>query len=222
MDLIMIRYGEMTLKKSNYRQFLKKIQENIAYKLKDFPKLKFKKSDYRFYVYLNGEDEKEIGRILKQIPGIASYSMAFKVEHDRTPDAIKVIADKVTCELNKNKPASPLSFKIETHRADKTFPMTSLEISQALARFILPSVDYLFVDVHKPMLTVNVEVRSEGTFIYFESIKCLGGFPSGCASKVLALVSGGIDSPVAIYQMLKKGAVAEAIHFASQIGRAHV
>jgi len=209
-DLILVRYGEMTLKKKNYSQFLFQINRNIKNKLKKFTSLQFSNTTYRFYIYLNGEDYKEIIQILDTVVGLNSYSLCKKVNpnyDDIANEAIKLI--------NKEKKQDTITFKVETNRGDKSFPATSIEISQEVAKRILPIVSGLLVDVHKPNLTLSIDLRTEGTYIFVNSIKGLGGYPSGMAGSGLLMMSGGIDSPVAGFLSIKKGIVITALHFAS-------
>ncbi|MDY0363264.1 MAG: tRNA uracil 4-sulfurtransferase ThiI [Bacilli bacterium] len=208
-DLILIRYGEMTLKKKNYKIFLDKIIHNIKNKLSHFNNIKFEYTNYRFYIYLNGEDYKQITNILDTISGISSYSLCVKC----FPDLCD-IAEK-GAKLIKNMNYQRKSFKVETKRGDKSFPLTSIEISQQVASLILRDLSNLMVDVHNPDFTLSVDLRTEGTYIFLNHILGMQGYPSGTGGRGLLMISGGIDSPVAGYLALKKGLKLEAIHFYS-------
>ena len=209
-DLILVRYGEMTLKKKNYKQFQKKINDNIKEKLKNFENLTFKQTDYRFYIYLNGEDYKQVIEALNTVVGLHSYSLCKKVEADYEKIA------KVAIELIKELKTKPnLTFKVETNLGDKRFPANYIEITREVAKRILPNVDGLTVDVHNPELVLSIDMRVEGTYVYVESIPGLGGLPSGMSGSGILMMSGGIDSPVAGYLALKKGIKLTALHFAS-------
>lgn len=209
-DLILVRYGEMTLKKKNYRQFLQVINDNIKRKLKDFKHIKYFNTDYRFYIYLRGEDHKKVIEKLNTVVGLSSYSLC-----EETTNNYEDMA-KLAIEMIKGyKKTNRASFKVETNRADKSFPATSIEISQEIAKRVLPNVEGLYVDVHNPEITLNIDLRTEGTYLYVETIKGLGGYPGGTAGKGLLMMSGGIDSPVAGYMAIRKGVVLKAIHFAS-------
>lgn len=209
-DLILIRYGEMTLKKQNYYKFLHKINDNIKNKCKHLKKLKFVNTNYRFYIYLNGEDYREVIDILNTVVGLHSYSLCKK-----TTNSIEDIANTAITVINDNRPKENFSFKVETHRSDKSYPLTSIEISQGVAKRVLPEVKGMSVDVHNPDLVLSIDLRREGTYVYTEAIKGLGGYPSGIAGRGLLMISGGIDSPVAGFLSLKKGINLDAIHFAS-------
>lgn len=208
--LILVRYGEMTLKKKNYRQFLQAINDNIKRKLKDLRKVKFFNTDYRFYIYLNGEDHNKVIERLNTVVGLSSYSLCYEANNNY--DDIARVAIDIIKDYKKDE---RVSFKVETNRADKSYPATSIEISQEVARRILPNVEGLYVDVHNPRITLNIELRSEGTYLYIDSIKGLGGYPSGTAGSGLLMMSGGIDSPVAGFLTLKKGVNLTCLHFAS-------
>lgn len=209
-DIILIKYGEMTLKKKNYKQFLKKVNEIIKRKCSVFPKLKYFNTDYRFYIYLNGENYEDVIKVLNTIVGLYSYSLCKNVE----PDFDKM-ADVAVQMLKDETLTKKVSFKVETNRGNKNFPYTSIQISQELAKRILPKIDNIYVDVHNPELTLNVDLRCEGTYLYLKEIKGIGGYPAGIQGKGLLMMSGGIDSPVACYLSMKKGINVYAIHYAS-------
>jgi thiamine biosynthesis protein ThiI len=209
-DLIMVRYGEMTLKKKNYQNFQKQVNQNITSKLNRFSKLTFTKTNYRFYIHLNGEDYREVVKELDTVVGLSSYSLCREVN----PDYDEIASAAVEL-INYEKESINLSFKVETNRSDKRFPATSIEISKEVARRILPKIPGLRVDVHHPDLTLSIDLRTEGTFIFVKSLPGLGGLPGGMSGRGLLMVSGGIDSPVAGYLCLRKGIDITALHFAS-------
>lgn len=209
-DLILVRYGEMTLKKKNYRHFLQKINENIKNRLKHYARLQFSNTDYRLYIYLNGEDYCSIVGELDMIFGLSSYSLCVKCQPDYDE-----IAEKAIALIINEKKHNRCSFKVETKRSDKSYPATSPEITKEVAGRILPNIPGLFVDVHHPDLILHIELRREGTYIYIKTIKGLGGLPGGISGDGLLMLSGGIDSPVAGFLSLKKGIDLIALHFAS-------
>lgn len=212
-DIILVRYGEMTLKKKNYRQFLKKMNDNIKRKCEKFSKLRYFNTDYRFYIYLNGEDYLEVIKVLDTIVGLYSYSLCKEVESDYDKIAEKAIA-MINDEIKDLNLVSP-TFKVETNRGDKRFPATSIDISREVAKRVLPAIDNLKVNVHNPDITLHIDLRCEGTYIFVKTIKGLGGYPSGMAGNGLLMMSGGIDSPVAGFLTIKKGVNLTAIHYAS-------
>ena len=212
-DMILVRYGEMTLKKDNYKQFLEKIVRNIKNKLRDFKSLKFDAQPYRFYIYLNGEDHNKVIDCLNKVSGLYSYSLCKKVYKN-----IDSIASKAVELLNEYKSeynVSSFTFKVETKRADKTFPMTSLEISRSVSSKVLPNVNGMKVDVHNPDVTLFIDFRFDAAYIYTNAIKGLGGYPSGIQGNGLVMMSGGLDSPVSAFLCMNKGVNISAIHFFS-------
>lgn len=214
-DMILVRYGEMTLKKKNYKTFLNKINDNIKSKCSKYKSLKFFNTDYRFYIYLNGEDHEKVLEELNTVVGLYSYSLCKKVKNENKENVIEDIAKTAIEIINNNKPNKNFTFKVETHRGDKSFPLTSIQISQQVAKLVLPKIEGMSVNVHNPELTLSIDFRSEGIYVYTNSIKGLGGYPSGIAGKGLVMMSGGIDSPVASYLAIRKGVLLSAIHFAS-------
>lgn len=208
-DHILIRYGELSLKKSNRNQFIKKINKHIERALSQFSKLTFEARGLRFYVILNGEDEKEIIPILKKIPGIYSFSIVARCETN-----IEAIKEKAL-EVLKAKDYKNAKFKVDTNRGYKEFPMTSQEITKEVSRTLFKNLEGLKADVHNPDFVLNIDVRYEGTFIFTDIIMGLGGFPAGILGKTVLMISGGIDSVIAGYEVIKKGMDVEAVHFAS-------
>lgn len=208
-DHILIRYGELSLKKSNRNQFIKKINNHIQKALKDFDKLTFEARGLRHYIILNGEDEKNIIPILKKIPGIYSFSVVARCASDI--EEIKALALNVL----KEKDYANLKFKVDTHRGDKQFPLTSQEITKEVSRELFRNLPGLKADVHNPDFVLNIDVRCEGTFIFTDVIMGLGGFPAGILGKTILMISGGIDSVVAGFEVIKKGMDVEAVHYAS-------
>lgn len=208
-DHILIRYGELSLKKSNRNQFIKKINNHIERALKAFPKLTYEARGLRFYIILNGQDEKPLIPILKKIPGIYSFSVVARCASNI--EDIKRLA----IEVLKDKDYQNAKFKVETNRGDKSFPMTSQEITKEVSRELFRGLEGLKADVHHPDFILNIDVRYEGTFIFTDIIMGLGGFPAGILGKTMLMVSGGIDSVIAGYEVIKKGMDVEAVHFAS-------
>lgn len=212
-DMILVRYGEMTLKKDNYKQFLEKIVRNIKNKLRDFKSLKFDAQPYRFYIYLNGEDHNKVIDCLNKVSGLYSYSLCKKVY--KNIDSIASKAVELLNEYKSEHNVSSFTFKVETKRADKTFPMTSLEISRSVSSKVLPIVNGLKVDVHNPDVTLFIDFRFDAAYIYTNAIKGLGGYPSGIQGNGLVMMSGGLDSPVSAFLCMNKGVNISAIHFFS-------
>lgn len=209
-DHILIRYGELSLKKSNRKQFINKINANIKRALKEFSQLAYESSGLRFYIILNGEDSSKISEILKKIPGIYSFSVVSRCDSN-----INAIKEQALILVKKEFENGAKTFKVETNRGDKTFPLNSLEISKEVARHLFINLENLKADVHNPNFVLYLDVRQEGTFLFTKIEMGLGGFPAGVLGKTMLMVSGGIDSIVAGYMAVKKGMTIEAIHFAA-------
>jgi thiamine biosynthesis protein ThiI len=207
---ILIRFGDLMLKGKNINFFIKRVRVHVQNKLSDL-EVAFKFEHDRIYIDYKLEDEKELVRRLKQIPGIFSFSIVYLASKD-IEDIVKVSIDLLRQEIDR----PYKTFKVETKRADKTFPLTSLEMSRKIAPMILSQVDKkLVVDVRHPEEILYVEIRKDQTYIYLSSIKGMGGFPYGTGGKGLMMMSGGIDSPVASYLAMKQGIELELIHFES-------
>lgn len=209
-DHILIRYGELALKKSNRKQFINRINNSIKRALSGYDKLNYDARGLRFYIILNGENSAPIIEKLKKIPGIYSFSVVSRCESN-----IESIASLATSLLNEEFKNGMKTIKVDTNRGDKHFPMTSLEITKEVSRHLFRNIQGLKADVHNPELTLHLDVRYEGTFIFTNIIMGMGGMPAGSIGKVMLMVSGGIDSVVAGYLTIKKGMSIEAVHFAA-------
>ena len=209
-DHILIRYGELALKKSNRKQFINRINNSIKRALSGYDKLAYDARGLRFYIILNGENSTPIIEKLKKIPGIYSFSVVSRCESN-----IESIAALATTLLNEEFKNGMKTIKVDTNRGDKHFPMTSLEITKEVSRQLFRNIQGLKADVHNPELTLHLDVRYEGTFIFTNIIMGMGGMPAGSIGKVMLMVSGGIDSVVAGYLTIKKGMSIEAVHFAA-------
>lgn len=206
---ILVRYGELSLKKANRNQFVKFVNKHIRTALQDFTNLTFESSNMRYYVILNGEDPYKVMDALKDVPGIHSYSPVYKCE--TSLEAIKDLTVQVLSEMD----LEGKTIKVETNRADKNFPMTSLDITKAISRNLFIKIPGLKADVHNPDIIINLDVRYEGSFLYTESYPGMGGLPSGSLGKTMLMISGGIDSVIAGIEVVKRGMDIEAIHYAS-------
>jgi tRNA uracil 4-sulfurtransferase len=208
-DRILIRYGEMTTKGKNRNRFVSILRQNIATKLKRFENLKYEATRDRMYIMLNGEDHVEVMEDLRHVFGIHTFSLAMRTETDL--DDIK--AGVLAAFEAERKDAK--TFKITTRRSYKEFPLETMELNQELGAHILINAGNIGVDVHNPDIDVRVEVRKDATYITCSDIKGAGGYPVGVGGKVMLLLSGGIDSPVAGYLTMKRGVTVEAVHFHS-------
>lgn len=201
--LILIKYGELTTKKGNRNLFINKLYSNMKNILKGH-KVDVQITRDRMYVRTN-EDIDEISLKISKVFGIHALDVAYKLPADE--DAIKELALKLITLDSK-------TFKVETKRADKTFPTGSMEFNRIIAGHILKNTG-LKVDVHNPDLRLKIEIRRDGAYVYTKEIKGAGGYPVGIQGKGLLMLSGGIDSPVAGYLALKRGVDIEGIYFDS-------
>ncbi|MDF2700453.1 MAG: thiamine biosynthesis protein ThiI [Haloplasmataceae bacterium] len=208
-DRILIKYGELSLKGRNKHTFLDTVLRTIKHKCINFQNLEYERFYDRLFIILNNEDPFEVIDRLQTVFGLHSFSLCTKCESNI--ESIKTLAlDVVSTEIK-----NPTTFKVETNRAWKEIPKTSIEISQEIARHVLKNSPQLTVDVHKPEVTLKIDIRAEGTYIMTRDILGLGGLPVGTDGKGLLMMSGGIDSPVAGFLIQKRGVGLEVMHFAS-------
>jgi thiamine biosynthesis protein ThiI len=201
----MIKYGELTTKKANRNFFVETLTNNINKKLKNL-NVKITKDRVRMYIECEEPDFETVISNLNKVFGLHGIVVAEKVNNN--VEEIKEVALKKIKEYNGK------TFKVETKRADKSFPIRSMEFNNVMGGYILKNTD-LKVDVHNPDIKLNIEIRNEGTFIYFSELRGIGGYPVGIQGKGLLMLSGGIDSPVAGYLALKRGVDLECIYFES-------
>ncbi len=211
-DAIMIRYGELTLKGKNRNSFIDTLANNVYQSFLDYHDLQFSKQHDRFYIYLKDSyDIDDIVNRLMQIPGIFNFSLVKKIE--KNIDEISNVSLEIIKEIIKDN-INIKTFKIKTSRSDKNFPLVSDEINRQVATIILKNTS-LNVDVHNPNLLLKIEVRYDAAYIIGQTFEGLKGLPLGSLGKGLLMISGGIDSPVAGYLMMKRGVKIAAIHFSS-------
>ena len=203
--LILIKYGELTTKKANRKFFIKMLMKNIKNLLSDYD-INIVYDRVRMYIEVDNKYIDEVVSKLQKIFGIHGIVICHKT--DNNTDNIKA----KTLEVLKNENFK--TFKVETKRADKSFPIHTMEYNNVMGGFILKNFDCK-VDVHNPDIVVHIEIRPEGTFIYTNEIKGNGGYPVGIQDKGLLMLSGGIDSPVAGYLALKRGVDVECLYFES-------
>lgn len=205
-NTILIRYGELFLKGKNKNYFEKTLINNIKDKLKSISCRVVKISGRYFVCDYSESDEFQIIQILSKIFGIHSISPAkmFDTSEQNITEYIK------TLDINN------CSFRVTVKRADKSFPINSSEFAAKMGGVILKNNQNVKVDLLNADVEVNIEIRENGkTFVYFDKINCLNGMPVGTAGKGLLLLSGGIDSPVAGFNMAKRGMEITALHFHS-------
>lgn len=205
-ELIMLRYGELSTKGKNKRDFINLLGCNVKHALKKFSNLTYDIKYDHIYIHLNGEKYDDVSKRLLDVSGIYSFSKVYRLPIDL--EILKQEALKLALAENKK------TFKVHTKRPNKSFPIHSEEINRLIAGEILRNSDYK-VDVHNPKLMINITVREDYIYLFTDETLAAGGYPLGSGGKSLMMLSGGIDSPVAAYLMMKRGIKIECIHFAS-------
>ncbi|WP_217971376.1 tRNA uracil 4-sulfurtransferase ThiI [Staphylococcus xylosus] len=208
-DHILVRYGELTLKGANRKIFVNKLRSNVKRSLMPLQGYTVKANRDRMYIELaEGADIEEMCNRLKKVFGIYSISPVLKI--DKTVEAAKELAVRFAKEY-----AQDDTFKIDVKRSDKNFPYDTYELQRTLGGAVLSETDHLGVDVHNPDHVIKVEVRLDAIYMYDQVIAGSGGLPVGTGGKTLLMLSGGIDSPVAGIEVMRRGVTVEAIHFHS-------
>lgn len=208
-EIILCKYGEIALKGLNKSSFESMMIKTIKRRLRNCGEFKITRSQSTVYVEPVKEDTDmdEVADRLAKIFGIVKIcrcGVAEKTLESIGAEGIEFIGEALE-EAN--------TFKVETKRADKRFPLKSPEISREVGGMILDKYPHLTVDVHDPDLIVNVEIREGGAYIHAGAIEGAGGIPVGSSGRAMLLLSGGIDSPVAGYMMARRGAIVDAVHF---------
>lgn len=204
--VIIIRYAEIHLKGNNRGWFEKVFAVNIEKSLKGL-KHELRRQSGRYLVEnFNEADTQTVLDRLKKVFGVHSYSLALKVNSNL--DEIEEASKKVCSAYG--------TFKVETHRADKTFHLNSMQLSAEIGGRLLDANSNIKVDVHNPDFIVSIDLRENGTALVFnENLKGAGGMPVGTSGTGMLLISGGIDSPVAGHMIAKRGMNINCIHFHS-------
>ena len=204
MRVILIKYGELSTKKGNRNFFINTLYNNVKSKLGMYD-VSINKDRAKMTIKFRDEDLDDIVKIVGKVFGIHTFNIAYLCDSDE--DAIKSTVMEVVSNTNFN------TFKVETKRSDKRFPIHSGDLNRILGGIILKNVPNIKVDVHNPDLLLKVEIREDGTYIYYNSFNGSGGYPVGTQPKGMLMLSGGIDSPVAGYLAMKRGIVIDAVYF---------
>ena len=210
-EIMLIKLGEIVLKGLNRKNFEDRLIKNIRQKI--LPMGNFELRNMQSTIYLIPADENvdfdELDKKIKTVFGISRYSRAAQCEktlRDIQETAVKYLGGKFS---------QIKTFKVESKRSDKSFPLKSPEISASVGEYILENFPNLTVDVHNPDITVTVEIRDFGAYVHDDAAPGAGGIPVGTGGRAAVLISGGIDSPVAAWMLAKRGVELIAIHFAS-------
>jgi len=210
-EIILCKLGEVVLKGLNRHSFEAKLMSNIRRRTTRFGRFKIYSRQSTIYVEPLEEscDMDGAYAACKQVFGIIAIARAQPCEKDKTAifETARAYLGQALTEAK--------SFKVETRRSDKTFPMGSIQLSQWVGGALHDAFPHLKVDVHHPELTVHVEVREDAAYVHAPSESAAGGLPIGMGGHAVSLLSGGIDSPVSSYMIAKRGVQLEMIHFAS-------
>ena len=210
-EMILLKLGELVLKGLNRRSFEDKLQANIHRRLNNLGQFKVYTRQSTTYVEPKDDncDMDAAYEAMKKVFGVVGVSRARACEKDK--DAILAACK----EYLDDQLRSARTFKVETKRADKTFPMTSIQLSQYVGGELHEAYDNLEVDVRHPELTVYVEIRDYAAFVHADPELGAGGLPVGINGRAVSLLSGGIDSPVSSWMIAKRGVALEMVHFFS-------
>ena len=210
-EMILCKLGEVVLKGLNRRSFEMKLMSNIRRRVSRFGKFKIYSKQSTIYVEPMEATCNVSAAVAacKQIFGIISVARALPCEKDK--DAILETAKLYLGDAMR----AARSFKVESKRADKTFPLGSIQLSQYVGGHLAEAFPDTKVDVHNPELTVFVEIREDAAYVHGPAEPAAGGLPIGMGGNAVSLLSGGIDSPVSSYMMAKRGVKLEMLHFAS-------
>lgn len=203
-NLILIKYGELTTKKDNRKLFINTLYNNIYEKLKNYD-VKITKEYSKMLIEFNSYDKDIIIDVLHHTFGIHAFNIMYKTSTDVS--SVKEEVLKLLKEENYK------TFKVNTKRCDKNYPIKSMEFNNIIGGYVLKNIEGIKVDVHNPEVTINIEINKNDSYIYLNNIKGLGGYPVSVLGNGLLMLSGGIDSPVAGYLTLKRGVKLDCIYF---------
>lgn len=211
-NVLIVKYGEIAMRGNNRHLFTSRLVHAIRSNLADEGDFYVVKEQGRLIVEDRGK-KMEFDRIIPKVlpifgiigvcPGVKTTDQSMENLKKLALEHIKMIAGQ-----------KEITFKVETKRSDKRFPLASREVSAAVGEYLLDNMDNLKVDVHNPEIILYVELRNDA-YIYSKIIKGFGGLPVGSSGKAIALLSGGIDSPVATWMIAKRGVEVEGVYFHS-------
>lgn len=208
-DHLLVRYGELTLKGTNRKMFVNQLKDNVKRALIPLSGYHVKGKRDRMYIELSPEaDINEIIQRLSKVYGIKSISPVIKI--DKNEEKINQSAIQLSQDFVKGS-----TFKVDVKRVDKSFRLDTYELQRQVGGAILKENNNITVNVKNPDYEIKIEVRMDAIYIYEKVIAGAGGLPVGTGGKTLLMLSGGIDSPVAGIEVMKRGVTVEAIHFHS-------
>ena len=206
---IMVRYGELSTKGKNRKDFIGRLAGNVTKVLRDFPQVEIHPRHDRMHIVLNDAPFKEVDQRLKKVFGIQTYSPTIKVE--KTLEAI----EKTSLSLMKETFKKGMTFKVNTRRSDHQFLYDTNELNKMVGDYLFANMSDLKVEMKHPDLVLRIEVRKDAVYISNQLLHGAGGMPVGTGGRAVMMLSGGIDSPVASYLALKRGVDIDMVHFYS-------
>ena len=206
---IMVRYGELSTKGKNRKDFIGRLAGNVTKVLRDFPQVEIHPRHDRMHIVLNDAPFKEVDQRLKKVFGIQTYSPTIKVE--KTLEAI----EKASLSLMNETFKKGMTFKVNTRRSDHQFLYDTNELNKMVGDYLFANMSDLKVEMKHPDLVLRIEVRKDAVYISNQLLHGAGGMPVGTGGRAVMMLSGGIDSPVASYLALKRGVDIDMVHFYS-------
>ena len=206
---IMVRYGELSTKGKNRKDFIGRLAGNVTKVLRDFPQVEIHPRHDRMHIVLNDAPFAEVDKRLKRVFGIQTYSPTIKVE--------KTLAkiEETALALMKETFKKGMTFKVNTKRSDHQFLYDTNELNKMVGDYLFANMENLKVEMKQPDIVLRIEVRKDAVYISNQLLRGAGGMPVGTGGRAVMMLSGGIDSPVASYLALKRGVDIEMVHFYS-------
>ena len=205
----MVRYGELSTKGKNRKDFIGRLAGNVTKVLREFPQVEIHPRHDRMHIVLNDAPFEEVDQRLKKVFGIQTYSPTIKVE--------KTLAEieKTALALMKETFKKGMTFKVNTKRSDHQFLYDTNELNKMVGDYLFSHMDDLKVEMKHPDIVLRIEVRKDAVYISNQLLHGAGGMPVGTGGRAVMMLSGGIDSPVASYLALKRGVDIDMVHFYS-------
>lgn len=206
---IMVRYGELSTKGKNRKDFIGRLAGNVTKVLRDFSQVEIHPRHDRMHIVLNDAPFEEVDKRLKKVFGIQTYSPTIKVE--------KTLAkiEETALALMKETFKMGMTFKVNTKRSDHQFLYDTNELNKMVGDYLFSNMDDLKVEMKHPDIVLRIEVRKDAVYISNQLLHGAGGMPVGTGGRSVMMLSGGIDSPVASYLALKRGVDIDMVHFYS-------
>ncbi|MBC6348970.1 tRNA uracil 4-sulfurtransferase ThiI [Lactobacillus melliventris] len=206
---IMVRYGELSTKGKNRKDFIGRLAGNVTKVLRDFPQVEIHPRHDRMHIVLNDAPFAEVDKRLKRVFGIQTYSPTIKVE--------KTLAkiEETALALMKETFKKGMTFKVNTKRSDHQFLYDTNELNKMVGDYLFANMENLKIEMKHPDIVLRIEVRKDAVYISNQLLHGAGGMPVGTGGRAVMMLSGGIDSPVASYLALKRGVDIEMVHFYS-------